>query len=86
MKRLFCVLTVVCALGLITFQSLARAQEKIKVMSDGPLRPAFEQITEAFRRQSWVGLGLGWLYARTHPRGISLQLKHSNRLCSTRTH
>src|SRR6266568_4285435 len=52
MKRLFCVLTVVCALGLITFQSLARAQEKIKVMSDGPLRPAFEQITEAFRRET----------------------------------
>src|SRR5712692_4519355 len=52
MKRLFCVLTVVCALGLITFQSLARAQEKIKVMSDGPLRAAFEQITEAFRRET----------------------------------
>src|SRR6266581_3832779 len=52
MKRLFCVLTVVCALGLITFQSLARAQEKIKVMSDDPLRPAFEQITEAFRRET----------------------------------
>jgi molybdate transport system substrate-binding protein len=52
MKRLFCVLTVVCALGLITFQSLARAQEKIKAMSDGPLRPAFEQITEAFRRET----------------------------------
>ncbi len=52
MKRLFCVLTVVCALGLITFQSPARAQEKIKVMSDGPLRPAFEQITEAFRRET----------------------------------
>ncbi len=52
MKRLFCVLTVVCALGLITFHSPTRAQEKIKVMSDGPLRPAFEQITEAFRRET----------------------------------
>jgi len=52
MKRLFCVLTVAFALGLIPFQSLARAQEKIKVMSDGPLRPAFEQITEAFRRET----------------------------------
>ncbi len=52
MKRLFCVLTVVCALGLITVHSPARAQEKIKVMSDGPLRPAFEQITEAFRRET----------------------------------
>ncbi len=52
MKRLSWVLTVVCTLGLITFQSPARAQEKIKVMSDGPLRPAFEQITEAFRRET----------------------------------
>ena len=52
MKRLFCVLTAVCALGLMTFQSPARAQGKVKVMSDGPLRPAFEQIGEAFRRES----------------------------------
>src|SRR6266568_8646145 len=52
MKKRFCVLTVVCALGLITFQSAARAQGKVKVMSDGPLRPAFEQITEAFRRET----------------------------------
>src|SRR5690242_769622 len=52
MKRRFCVLTVVCALGLITFQSTARAQGKVKVMSDGPLRPAFEQITEPFRRET----------------------------------
>ena len=52
MKRLFCVLTAVWALGLMTFQSPARAQGKVKVMSDGPLRPAFEQIAEAFRRES----------------------------------
>src|SRR6267378_4456457 len=52
MNRLFYVLTAVCALGLVTVQSAARSQEKIKVMSDGPLRPAFEQITEAFRRET----------------------------------
>ena len=50
MKRLFCALTAVCALGLMTFQSPARAQEKIKVLSDNPLRPALIEIGEAFRR------------------------------------
>ena len=44
MKKLLCALTAICALGLMTFQSPARAQGKVKVMSDGPLRPAFEQI------------------------------------------
>ena len=52
MKRLLCALTAVCALGLMTFQSPARAQGKVKVMSDGPLRPAFEQIAGAFGRES----------------------------------
>ncbi len=52
MKRPLCALTAVCAIGLMTFQSPARAQEKVKVMSDGPLRPAFERIAEAFRRES----------------------------------
>ena len=52
MKRLFCVLTAVCALGLMTFQSPARAQEKIKVLSDNPLRPALIEIGEVFRRDS----------------------------------
>lgn len=52
MKRLFCVLTAVCALGLMTFQSPARAQEKIKVLSDAPLGPALIEIGEAFRRDS----------------------------------
>lgn len=36
---------------LMTFPSLARSQEKIKVLSDGPLRPALIQIGEAFRRE-----------------------------------
>ena len=52
MKRLFCVLTAVCALGLMTLQSPARAQEKIKVLSDAPLRPALIEIGEVFRRDS----------------------------------
>jgi molybdate transport system substrate-binding protein len=52
MKRLVCVLTAVCAFGIITVQSSAHAQEKIKVLSDGPLRPALMPIAEAFRRDS----------------------------------
>ena len=52
MKRLLSVLTAVCALGFMTFQSPARAQEKIKVLSDAPLGPALIQIGEAFRRDS----------------------------------
>jgi molybdate transport system substrate-binding protein len=51
-KRLLYALTAVWALGLMTFQSPAHAQGKVKVMSDGPLRPALEQIAEAFRRES----------------------------------
>lgn len=34
------------------FQPQALAQGKVKVMSDGPLRPAFEQFAEQFRRES----------------------------------
>ena len=52
MKTLFCVLTAVCTLGLMTFQYPAHAQEKIKVLSDGPLQPALLPIGEAFRRDS----------------------------------
>jgi molybdate transport system substrate-binding protein len=52
MKKLFHVLAVVCALGIMTVQSSAHAQEKIKVLSDGPLRPALVPIAEAFRRDS----------------------------------
>ena len=51
-KRLLSALTAVCALGLMTFQPPARAQGRVKVMSDGPLRPALEQIAEAFRRET----------------------------------
>lgn len=52
MKRLFWGLAAVCALAPMTFQSPARAQEKIKVLSDNPLRPALIAIGEAFRRNS----------------------------------
>jgi len=52
MKRLLSVLTAVCALGFMTFQSPARAQEKIKVLSDARLGPALIEIGEAFRRDS----------------------------------
>jgi len=52
MKKLLSVLTAVCAVGFMTFQSPAHAQEKIKVLSDGPLRPALVPIGEAFRRDS----------------------------------
>jgi len=52
MKKIFHLLVLVCALGLMTGQSPARAQEKIKVLSDGPLRTALIQIGEAFRRES----------------------------------
>lgn len=52
MKKLFHVLAVVCALGIMTVQSSAHAQEKIRVLSDVPLRPALIQIGEAFRRDS----------------------------------
>lgn len=37
---------------ILTVQPEAGAQGKVKVMSDGPLRPALVQIAEAFRRES----------------------------------
>jgi len=37
---------------LLTAQPEARAQGKVKVMSDGPLRPGLVEIAEAFRRES----------------------------------
>jgi len=52
MKRLFCVLTAIVTFGLLTFQSPTYAQEKIKVLSDGPLQPALATIGEALRRES----------------------------------
>jgi len=52
MKRLSGVLAAACALGLMTFLSPARAQERIKVLGDNPLRPALIEIGEAFRRDT----------------------------------
>jgi molybdate transport system substrate-binding protein len=52
MMKLSRVLAVTCALWLTTFQGPACAQERIKVLSDGPLRPALIKIGEAFRRDS----------------------------------
>lgn len=52
MKRLSGVLVAVCAIGIMTFPSPVRAQEKIKVLGDNPLRPALVEIGEAFRRDS----------------------------------
>src|SRR5205807_7747803 len=49
MKRLVCVLTAVCAFGIMTVQSSADAQAKIKFLSDGPLRSALMPIAESFR-------------------------------------
>ena len=52
MTNIIRVLVVVCALGIMTAQSSPHAQEKIKVLADGPLRPALIEIGEAFRRES----------------------------------
>ena len=52
MKKVFHVLAVFCALGITTGQTSAYAQEKIRVLGDGPLRPALIEIGEAFRRES----------------------------------
>lgn len=52
MKNLVCILAAVCALAIATVLSLALAQQKIKVLSDGPLRPALTPIGQAFRRDS----------------------------------
>ena len=52
LTRLSYVVAVACALGITTDQSSVHAQEKIKVLSDGPLRPALIEIGEAFRRET----------------------------------
>jgi len=52
MKKLSRVLAAACALGLMTFPTPSRAQEGIKVLADGPLRPALIEIGEAFRRDT----------------------------------
>ena len=51
-KRALCVLALVGVTGLMAVQPEARAQAKVKVLSDGPLQPALGQIGEAFRRDS----------------------------------
>ena len=52
MKILFRVLAVLWVAGFMTAHSSASAQDRIKVLSDGPLQPALVQIGEAFRRDS----------------------------------
>jgi molybdate transport system substrate-binding protein len=45
-------LGIVLLVVLLNYHSDALAQGKVKVMSDAPLRPAFEEIAEAFHRDS----------------------------------
>ena len=45
---------------LLTAQPEARAQGKVKVMSDGPLRPGLVEIAEAFRRESGNQIEFVW--------------------------
>jgi molybdate transport system substrate-binding protein len=52
LQRVLCVLAVWGILGFVAVPSPASAQEKIKVLSDGPLEPALVQIGEAFRSTS----------------------------------
>jgi molybdate transport system substrate-binding protein len=52
MKTALCVLAIIAVAGLIAVLPEVYAQELIKVLSDGPLRPALVQIGEAFRRES----------------------------------
>ena len=51
MRILLQVLVMICAFEITLAQS-AHAQEKLRVLSDGPLRPALLQIGEAFRRDT----------------------------------
>jgi molybdate transport system substrate-binding protein len=51
-KKLSYVVAVACALAIATDQSSVHAQEKVTVLSDGPLRPALIEIGEAFRRET----------------------------------
>ena len=52
MKKALCVLAIIAVTGLIAVPPAVYAQGQIKVLSDGPLRPALVQIGEAFRRES----------------------------------
>jgi len=51
MKKLVRMLAVMCVLGIMSGRFSADAQEKIRVLSDGPLRPALTEIGEAFYRE-----------------------------------
>jgi molybdate transport system substrate-binding protein len=52
MRSVFGFLKVIAVGGLFAIPSGVYAQEKIKVLADGPLRPALVNIGEAFRRYS----------------------------------
>jgi molybdate transport system substrate-binding protein len=52
MKKALCVLALIAVTGLMAVPPEAYAQGQIKVLSDGPLRPALMQIGEAFQRES----------------------------------
>ena len=52
MKTTIRTLGTILVATLMVCQPEARAQGKVKVMSDGPLEPALVQIAEAFRRES----------------------------------
>ena len=52
MTKIFRVLAMVCAVGIMTVQLPVHAQEKVRVLSDTPLQPALIQIGEAFRRDT----------------------------------
>ena len=52
MKKVLCVLAIIAVTALIAVPPEVYAQGQIKVLSDGPLRPALVQIGEAFQRES----------------------------------
>jgi ABC-type molybdate transport system substrate-binding protein len=52
MKKALCILAIIAVTGLIAVPPEVYAQGQIKVLSDGPLRPALVQIGEAFQRES----------------------------------
>jgi molybdate transport system substrate-binding protein len=52
MMKALCVLAILAVTGLIAVPPAVYAQGQLKVLSDGPLRPALVQIAEAFQRES----------------------------------
>jgi molybdate transport system substrate-binding protein len=51
MKNALCVVAIIAVTGLIAVPPAVYTQGQIKVLSDGPLRPALGQIGEAFQRE-----------------------------------